>query len=112
MLRWSLGADSFDGLHLAFPLAWGGVWVFHWYVEGLEVPRTEAANSIRRLYVYGTSLAGLVMLLIGLGIILRHLVWQAYDAIFAPQVLLPGEGNLWNDHTQTALGSVESREVV
>ena len=103
LLRWSLGADSFDGLHLAFPLAWGGVWVFHWYVEGLEVPRTEAANSIRRLYVYGTSLAGLVMLLIGLGIILRHLVWQAYDAIFAPQVLLPGEGNLWNDHTQTAL---------
>ena len=103
LLRWLLGADSFNGLHLAFPLVWGGVWGFHWYVDSLEVPRTEAADSVRRVYVYGTSLYGLVMLLVGLGVILRHLVGQAYDALFDTQVLLPGEGTLWNDTTQTAL---------
>ena len=103
LLRWLLGGGSFNGLHLAFPLVWGGVWGFHWYIEGREVPRTEAADSIRRVYVYGTSLYGLVMLLVGLGVILSHLIRQGYDAIFATQVLLPGEGNLWNDTTQTAL---------
>jgi len=103
LLRWPLGGDSFNGLQLAFPLVWGGVWGLHWYVDRQEVPRTEAAESIRRVYVYVTSLYGLVMLLVGLGVILRHLAGQAYDAIFNTQVLLPGEGDLWNDTTQTAL---------
>ena len=103
LLGWLLGADSFNGLHLAFPLVWGGVWGLHWYIDSQEVPRTEEADSVRRVYVYGTSLYGLVMLLVGLGVILQRLTGEAYDAIFATQVLLPGEGSLWNDTTQTAL---------
>ena len=103
LLRWLLGGDSFNGLHLAFPLVWGAVWGFHWHVETQEVPRTGAGDSIRRVYVYGTSLYGLVMLLVGLGIILRHLAGQVYDALFATQVLLPGQGALWNGATQHAL---------
>jgi hypothetical protein len=103
LLRWLFGGDSFNGLHLAFPLVWGAVWGFHWYVDGQEVPRTEAGNSVRRVYVYGTSLYGLVMLLVGLGILLRHLTWQAYNAIVATQILLPGQGSLWNGTTQNAL---------
>ena len=103
LLGWLLGADSFNGLHLAFPLVWGGVWGLHWYIDSQEVPRTEEADSVRRVYVYGTSLYGVVMLLVGLGVILRRLAGEAYDAIFATQVLLPGEGSLWNDTTQTAL---------
>ena len=103
LLRWLLGGDSFNGLHLAFPLVWGAVWGFHWYVESQEVPRTGTADSIRRLYVYGASLFGLGMLLVGLGIILRHLAGQVYDALFATQVLLPGQGTLWNGATQNAL---------
>jgi hypothetical protein len=103
LLRWLFGGDSFNGLHLAFPLVWGAVWGFHWYVGNREVPRTEFGASIHRAYVYATSLYGLVLLLVGLGIILRHLIAQAYDALFATQVLLPGEGVLWSDTTQTAL---------
>ncbi|MCH8350478.1 MAG: hypothetical protein IIB29_09520 [Chloroflexi bacterium] len=103
LLRWLFGGDSFNGLHLAFPLVWGAVWGFHWYVEKQEVPRNEAGDFIRRLYVYGTSLYGLVILLVGLGVILRHLSGQAYDPIFATQVLLPGQRSLWNGATQNAL---------
>jgi len=103
LLRWLLGADSFNGLHLAFPLVWGGVWGFHWYVDRQEVPRTDVGESVRRVYVYGASLFGLVTLLVGLGIVLRQLIAESYDAIFATQVLLPGRGTLWNDTNQTAL---------
>ena len=103
LLRWLLGADSFNGLHVAFPLVWGGVWGFHWYVDSLEVPRTDFAYPVRRVYVYGTSLYGLVMLLAGLGVILYYLTGQAYDALFDTQVLLPGDQTLWNDTVQTAL---------
>lgn len=103
LLRWLFGGDSFNGLHLAFPLVWGAVWGFHWYVAVREVPRTEFCDSIHRAYVYVTSLYGLVLLLVGLGIILRHLFAQAYDALSSTQVLLPGQGALWNGATQTAL---------
>ena len=47
LLRWLLGADSFNGLHLAFPLVWSAVWGYHWSVERLEVPRSRAADTIR-----------------------------------------------------------------
>ena len=103
LLRWLFGGDSFNGLHLAFPLVWGAVWGFHWYVAIREVPRTEFGDSIHRAYIYATSLYGLVLMLVGTGIILRHLFAQAYDALSSTQVLLPGEGALWNGATQTAL---------
>ena len=103
LLRWLFGAADFNGLHLAFPLVWGGVWGFHWYVDRLEVPRTGEGESVRRVYVYGTSLYGLVMLLVGLGIISGQLLGQAYDAIFATRVLLSGREALWNDTIQGAL---------
>jgi hypothetical protein len=55
------------------------------------------------LYVYGTSLYGLVLLLVGLGIILRQLIGQTYDAIFATQFLFSGREALWNDTSQGGL---------
>lgn len=106
LLRWLFGGDSFNGLNLAFPLVWGAVWGFHWYVVIREVPRTEFGDSIHRAYVYATSLYGLVLLLVGTGIILRHLFAQAYDALSSTQVLLTGEGALWNGATQTALAII------
>ncbi|MBF8268286.1 MAG: hypothetical protein HW388_1794, partial [Dehalococcoidia bacterium] len=62
LLRWLLGAGAFNGTHVALPLAWGGVWAFHWRIETLEGQRTELTRSVRRLYAYITSLYGLVML--------------------------------------------------
>ena len=103
LLRWLLGADNFNGLHLALPLVWGGVWGFHWYVGRQEVPRTDVGESVHRVYVYVASLSGLVMLLAGLGIMMRQLIGQVYDAIFDVQVLLPGRVTLWNDTSQGAL---------
>ena len=67
------------------------------------MPRAEFGDSIHRAYIYATSLYGLVLMLVGTGIILRHLFAQAYDALSSTQVLLPGEGALWNGATQTAL---------
>ena len=102
LLRWLLGADSFNGLHLAFPLVWSAVWAYHWSVERQEVPRSRAADIIRGVYVYVTSLYGLVMLLTGVGIILRNLLLEVYETLFETEVLF-GSDTLWSDATQTAL---------
>jgi hypothetical protein len=56
LLRWLLGSGEFNGLDLAFPLVWGSIWVYHWYLQSLDAGRTEDGATVRRLYVYITSL--------------------------------------------------------
>ena len=100
LLRWLLGDGSFNGTHLAFPLVWGGLWAFHWRVENFEGQTTELARSVRRLYVYVTSLYGLGMLAAGVDIVLGQLLREAYDALFATELLLPSRETLWSDTTR------------
>ena len=103
LLRWLLGDGSFNGTHLAFPLVWGGLWAFHWRVEDLEGQTTELARSVRRLYVYVTSLYGLGMLTTGVGIIVAQLFQEGYGALFATEFLLPSRETLWSDTTRIGI---------
>ena len=81
LFRWWLGVEGFDGRHIALPVVWCLVWAFHWRQVDLEKRDYPAADLIKPLYVYAASLAGLVMLLVGVGIILQHLFLLVYDSI-------------------------------
>lgn len=103
LLRWLLGADNFDGLHLAFPLVWGGIWAFHWRLEDLVGQAPEPARSVRGLYVYITSLYGLSMLVVGMAVILWRLLREAYDALFLTEMLFSSSATLWSDTLGTGI---------
>lgn len=109
LLRWLLGAGSFNGLNIAFPLVWGGVWVFHWrvqYAEGRGA-EAEAWAWVRRFYWYFTSLYGLVMLAVGVGVMMWRPLRAAYETLFTTQILLPGTvsawDSIWTDTTRTGV---------
>ncbi|PKB64366.1 MAG: hypothetical protein BZY80_02925 [SAR202 cluster bacterium Io17-Chloro-G2] len=103
LFRWWLGALEFDGLHLALPIVWGVVWAFHWRQVDLEKQSHPVTDLVGPLYVYAASLAGLIMLLVGIGIMLQRLILPAYDAVFATQLLGSTTPGLWNDVMGTAL---------
>ncbi|MDA0733168.1 MAG: DUF5671 domain-containing protein [Chloroflexi bacterium] len=107
LLRWLLGSGDFNGFNIAFPLVWAGIWGYHWHLQSLDVPRTEDGATVRRLYVYITSLYSLVMLLVGVGIVIWRPLKEAYEALFTTQLLVSGGVNfwdsLWSDTTRTGV---------
>ena len=103
LLRWMLGAEKFDGLQLAFPLVWGGIWAFHWRLESRRGQPGETARPVRGLYVYVTSLYSLSMLVGGVGVILWGLLREAYEALFVTEILLSTSVNLWTDTLRTGV---------
>ena len=102
-LAWALGTDSFNGGLVAIPVVWGGLFAYHWRLESREGQPTELTRSVRRLYVYLASLLGLVMLGVGVGLVLEHLLRGAYDALFATPALIPRSVTLWDDTMRNAV---------
>ena len=101
LIRWVLGADNFDGLHLAFPLVGGGVWAFHWRLEDMAGQSTEPARLVRSLYAYITSLYSLSMLVVGIGVIIWQLLREAYEVLFLTEMLLSTSATLWSEALRT-----------
>ena len=106
-LRWLLGFGDFNGFNLAFPLVWAGIWGYHWNLQDLYVQRTQIGATVRRLYLYITSLYGLVMLAVGVAIVIWRPLKEAYAALFTTQLFLSGDvgfwASLWTDTTRTGL---------
>lgn len=106
-LRWLLGSGDFNGFNIAFPAVWAGVWAYHWHLQTQDGGRTKDGATVRRLYVYVTSLYSLVMLLTGVGIVIWRPLREAYDTLFTTQLLLPGGvgfwTSLWTDTTRTGV---------
>ncbi len=103
-LRWLFGVGDFRGTPLSSALVWGGIWGFHWLVEGREGQPNELARSIRKAYVYSLALFGLVVLTVGTGYVMRSVLSGAYHELFgAPNLLTSGVSLLWNTVTQTTL---------
>jgi hypothetical protein len=106
-LRWLLGSGDFNGFNIAFPLVWAGIWGYHWNVQDLDFQRTQIGATVRRLYVYTTSLYGLVMLAVGVAIVIWQPLKEAYAALFTTQLLLSGNvgfwASLWTDTTRTGV---------
>jgi|GEM_PF-261935 len=95
-LRWLLGWESFNGLNIAFPLVWLGVWAYHWHVQEAEGRGADTWAAVRRLYWYVTALYGLAMLATGVGLVLWVVLQQAYQALFDTQILAPSVVGFWS----------------
>lgn len=95
-LKWLIGPGDFNGTPAALMLVWGGVWAFHWWTESNEGQTTELTASVRRLYVYGLALFGIVELVVGASGVLRVTMDAAYDALFDVSEVLNGQSRLWS----------------
>ena len=103
LFRVWLGSETFNGVNLALPLVWGGLWVYHWHVVESQSWTGRTADPVRRLYVYVTSWYGLGMLAVGVGIVLWRALLQAYDSLFATELLISGSPGFWGDATASGL---------
>lgn len=96
-----LGGDTLKGTHIAWPVAWGLIWSYHWWVES-KLPASErAATPFRAIYIYIASAAFFVMLLTGLGVILQRLLDRAYTSLFFDDLLVTS--NLWGQSLKSSL---------
>lgn len=89
---------------LATLLVWGGLWAIHWRWEQAEGQPTGVAQTVRRLYVYATSVYGLVLLAFGAASALAFLLGAAYDAVVGTP-LVGGDASLWGPSLRGALGA-------
>ena len=103
LFRWWIGAAEFDGLHIALPVVSGVVWAFHWRQVDIEKQGYPKDDFFAPAYIYAVSLAGLVMLLVGMGVMWQRVFQLAYDTLFATRLLVADGPGLWNDVMGTAL---------
>ena len=108
VLRWLFGGQAFDGYHWAVVIVWPAVWAFHWQIETAEGQPSEETRTVRRLYLYLTSLVGLAMLAVGAFRIVGFILLEGYDALLSVPVILPSEASVW----RPAMRSVVSLALV
>ncbi|MDA1278902.1 MAG: DUF5671 domain-containing protein [Chloroflexi bacterium] len=96
-----LGGDSLEGTDIAWPVAFGAIWSYHWWVESDLSASDRAATPFRSFYLYIASAAFLIMLLTGLGTVLQRLLDRAYTSLFVDDVLVTS--SLWGDPMKTSL---------
>ena len=112
-LQWVIGAEDhtggpegFAGWTWAFLTIWAGVWAYHWWLESNEGQPTVETLAIRRLYVYIASLATLVMLAVGFGVIVHIILREGYESVVTLPVLVPTQTGLWDDAMHGSLAAV------
>ena len=103
VLRWLFGGQPFDGYHWAVAIVWPAVWAFHWRIESAEGQPSEETRSVRRLYLYLTSLVGLAMLAVGAFRIVGFILLEGYDALLSVPVILPNEASVWRPAMQSVV---------
>ena len=103
LLHWLFRATPFDGDNISFPLVWGAIWLCHWLGASGEGEAPGDAGTVRRLYGYGASGMGLVLLTLGVSILVRQLLLNAYDAAFMKQIAV--HHSLWGEGTRTGLAT-------
>ena len=96
-----LGGDTLEGSHIAWPVAWGLIWAYHWWVESNLSQSERAATPFRSIYIYIVSAVFLAMLLTGLGIIMQRLLDRAYTSLLIDDLLV--NSSLWGSTVKTSL---------
>jgi len=97
LLQWIFNHQDFNSTPVALILVWGGIWGLHWWIEKKEGQPTELTTSVRRFYVYGLTLFGIVQLIVGVSGILQLTLDAAYDALFRASDILVGHTGIWNE---------------
>ncbi len=105
LVIWALGSDTFDSKWVGQFVMWGAVWAYHWTVERREGEASPGGRTLRRWYVYVTSVYALVVLGTGIGAVLGLLLGGLYDALVNVPVLA-SERDLWGRVMHIGLASV------
>jgi len=105
LVVWALGSDTFDSIWVGQFVMWGAVWAYHWMVERREGEASPHGRTLRRWYVYVTSVYALVVLGTGIGAVLGLLLGGLYDALVNVP-LLALERELWGRAMHIGLASV------
>ena len=102
-LRWLFGARSFGGYGVAALALWSVLWAMTWAIEEREGQPTEDTRTVRRFYLYATSVYSLAMLAAGVSFVLYIIFREAYEGMVSLPVLLRGDETLWGDTMRDAL---------
>ena len=102
---WALGSETFDSTWVGQFVMWSAVWAYHWTVERREGEASPGGRTLRRWYVYVTSVYALVVLGTGIGAVLGLLLGGLYDALINAPVLV-SERDLWGRVMHRGLASV------
>jgi hypothetical protein len=98
-----LGGVGLRGTFVARPVAWGGLWAYHWWLESRLTREDRAGDPFRPAYVYIASLAALVMLLVGLGLVFQRLFDRVYVSLFLDGVII--NAPLWSEPLKAAIAT-------
>jgi len=114
LLGWAFGARlegyrysalSWSGVfahHLAALIVMALLWFYHWRVlqqDNQEVPDTDGRATVRRLYIYGFSAAGLTMTVSAVNSLSRWLMFQ-----FGTRTVVASSGALIAEVVRLAVG--------
>jgi hypothetical protein len=105
LLQWILGATSFHGYPVAAVAVWSVLWALTWQAEQSEGQPTDDTKTVRRLYVYIASAAGLLMLASGAGLVLQVILREAYEGMVSLPALLTRDETLWSNEIKEALAA-------
>ena len=108
VLQWAFGAESFTGWPWAAAAVFGAVWAYHWRTEEAEGQPTPETLAVRRLYLYLTAAATLIMGATGLAQVIHVVLLEGYESLVSTTVLHPSGAGLWREpiREDLALGLV------
>ena len=105
LLFWAIsGGGDFSAHFVGQALIWGVIWAYHWSEERRD---TGALGSLtlKRWYVYATSVYALIVLLVGAAGVFTVLFQWAYDNLFQTRVII-SDGGVWNSTMQEGIASL------
>ena len=99
-----MGGDNISAYFAGQALVWGIVWAYHWSVERRDVGALGSL-TLKRWYIYGTSVYTLIALFGGVIGVLTVLFQWAYDSLFQTGSVVSG-GGVWNNTMQDGIASL------
>ena len=99
-----MGGDDFSAYFAGQALVWGIVWAYHWSVERRE-QAVLSGLTLKRWYMYGTSVYTLIALFGGATGVLVELFQWAYDSLFQARAII-SDGGVWNSAMQDGIASL------
>ena len=98
-----MGGDDFSAYFAGQALVWGIVWAYHWSVERHE-QAVLSGLTLKRWYMYGTSVYTLIALFGGATGVLVVLFQWAYDSILNVGAI--SSDGVWNSTMQDGIASM------
>ena len=96
--------ENLSGISIAFPVVWGPLWAYHWWVESRLTAEDRAATPFRALYIYGASAVMFSIALSGGGAIMSHLLSHAYTSLFLSDSFI--RSDLWGSEIKQGIALV------